>query len=264
MQSNTDSDNLIFLHIPKNAGTTFFLTLERIFSKDETFDIQVVGNGDRMNTDDFLNLSESERSKIKLLRGHLLYGMHKHLPGKSEYITFLRKPEHRVVSYYNYVMGLPEHRLYEKVAGENMSLYDFVCNIDDEDVHNAQIHMISGVVDSEEVMLEKAIENINKDFSFVGLVERFDESMMLFNQLCNMDVRYYTSLNKSRKKVYTLDEKTRNAIQERNQGDKAFYKIMEDKFNEELNKIGFLNYKLFRFAIRNLIMNYHFRRNKFE
>ncbi len=246
--------NLIFMHIPKNAGTTLDTILNRSYPLENRFDIYPIANN-KLNTEEFINLSDSERKKIHVLKGHIDFGIHNYLFGETGYITLLRRPEERIISYYYYILSLPSHRLYQKVKNENMSLYDFVTQLKDGDINNAQIRIISGLNDTDEVMLAKALENIKNHFSFVGLVEKYDESLILLQNIYALKTPYYKSLNTTpfRVMVNDLDQKTLNAIVEFNKGDIQLYNIIEKKFNTELNNLKLKNIKLKKLKLYNFL-----------
>jgi hypothetical protein len=228
--------NLIFLHLPKNGGTTFISILSRYYSDAETFWITYNKNN-VWNLDEFVHLSEEERMKIRLLRGHFMFGLHKYLYGDSDYITFLRKPVERTVSFYNYVLRNPDNRLYNDL--KNRSLFDFVTQVKDYDIVNGQIRKLSGLVNgNEDEMLDAALENIEKHFSFVGLVEKFDESLIVLASIYNWNRLNYKKENVSTHglSVSELDDKTVQAIQELTAGDLKLYEIMEKRFNEKFSQ----------------------------
>ena len=75
--------NLIFLHLPKNAGTSFDMVLEPEFVSDETFSIRSI-NSENLNTDEFTSLPAARRHNIHLLKGHMLFGLHDYLFGPSD------------------------------------------------------------------------------------------------------------------------------------------------------------------------------------
>lgn len=231
------SNNLIFLHIPKNGGVTFNSILEKQYFEDTIFSIKVIDNI-KLNTDEFINLSEEERRKIRVLTGHMLFGLHKYLYGKSQYITFLRKPLNRIISFYYFVLSSPHHRLYNQVI--KMSLYDFAMNINQGDVNNAQIRMISGIDNREDIMLEKALVNIDKFFPIIGLLECFNESLILLKEYYGWHYPVYSIRNKTKNRITSneVDSKTKNAIIELNRGDYQLYDIIEKKFYIQQKKIG--------------------------
>lgn len=240
-------NRVIFMHLPKCGGTTFHRILERMYPSDDIFNIH---NGIDKN---LLSLAQKKRDEIKLLKGHMLFGLHEHFSGRSNYITFLRKPEERIVSYYYYVIRKPNHRLYSKVVNSGMGLYDFVATINQGDVNNGQIRMISGIHDTESNMLEKAISNIEKHFSFVGTLEDFDESLIILSKIYHWSLPYYRVNNKTRhrRKIDLIDDRTIEAINRFNNGDNELYKIVKSKLDGIIKQHKGLNYQLTKLKLYN-------------
>ena len=79
---------------------------------------------------------------------------------------------------------------------------------------------------------KKAIENIEQHFSFVGLHERYDESLIILKQLFGWGVPYYKkkNVNASKKPTSTIDTATLQVINELNHED----------LDELRSEIGFL------------------------
>lgn len=246
--------NLIFLHLPKNGGNTLHSILERVYPKEQRFSIEVV-NQNRLNTDVFKALPERERAQIKLLKGHMFFGLHPYLVGPSKYLTFLRKPEDRVRSFYHYVKQRPEHRLYDRLMEGDGSFLHFIEHIDDKDVHNGQIRWLSGLEHgSEAEMLACAKAHIEDHFSFVGLQEAYDTSLILLSQMYGWGLPYYQHRNKGtyRKPEWT-DGPIAEAIRLRNQGDLALYEYVQGQFEQLKKATPFLNLKVKQLRLANTL-----------
>lgn len=92
-QDNT----LIFLHIPKNAGTSLRKIVERFYSKENIYFIYTRASGFH-DLEDLYALSDAEMVKIRIFMGHVSFGLHKIIPKPCTYVTILRNPIDRIVS----------------------------------------------------------------------------------------------------------------------------------------------------------------------
>ena len=86
--------------------------------------------------------------------GHLNFGVHQYLNKEFEYLTFVRNPINRIVSFYNFVSRTQGHRLHESAT--NLSLTEFLNSVDDPDISNGQISRISGIRGTEDEMIRTA------------------------------------------------------------------------------------------------------------
>ncbi|REE81991.1 sulfotransferase family protein [Lutibacter oceani] len=256
------NNNLIFLHLAKNGGTTFHSILNRMYLPQETFTIKTVTQP-KTNLDVFLSLDQKEKNKIRLVKGHAPFGLHKHLQGTTDYLTFLRKPEERLVSFYYYVLRKPNNKLFNTITKNNMSLYDFVTQVKSADVNNSQVRSISGIDDKEEFMLEKALENIENHFSFVGLTEKYDESLIMLKTLYNWSMPYYEIRNKTKKRptLNQINKKTIEAINHFNQADTILYNTIETKLNQEFKTFKNLRQNVLKLKLYNKIYSNQISRN---
>lgn len=245
--------NLIFLHIPKNGGMTLHNIIEKNYNPKSIFTIKVIDNI-KLNTDDFINLTTNERKEIKVLKGHMLFGLHTYFDEPSQYITFLRKPEDRLYSFYHYVKKRPHHRLYQAIFGNNLSFDEFITNIDAGDLHNAQIRWISGINQgTEKEMLEMAKKNIQNHFAFVGLQEHYDLSIILLRNILKWKSIYYKTKNKGSYHEKNISIETLKIIQSKNKGDYQLYDFIEKRLKQ---KVTFKHYmELIRFKIANTYFN---------
>ncbi|WP_100615113.1 sulfotransferase family 2 domain-containing protein [Confluentibacter citreus] len=245
-------NQLIFLHLPKNGGMTFHSILNRFYSKESTYNITT---GTKSNNSEyaFVNMTDLERTKINLVKGHLMFGLHQYMNSNTKYVTFLRKPDERIISFYYYVLRKPKNNLYHKVKSDKMSLYDFATRIESKHVNNCQVRWISGIDDKEEYMLEKALENIERHFSFVGITEKFNASLILLKNLYNWPLPYYKVKNKTKNRptLDAIDKKTIDEINHLNNADNILYKLIDEKISEQIKSTNFMELELLRLSIIN-------------
>jgi hypothetical protein len=240
---------LIFLHIPKAGGTTFHDILERHFKPGEIFDIRVLGQK-QTTQKEFIDLSAEQKKKINLLKGHMEFGLHEQF-GNADvtYVTFLRSPVERIFSLYNYIHRRPKHYLYDKVVGQKMSFEEYAASDLTEEIDNGQVRLISGTdvalgkVDAG--LLEQAKENLRKKFIGFGIVERFDESLILLkNKFGWKDYPVYRRLNVTENAKAEISPAVRAAIEKRNSFDMELYAWASAEFEKELSAIKNINEEL--------------------
>ena len=245
------SPTVIFLHLPKAAGTTLKDIIhrqycpEQIYELDSTQFIQAQEN--------FKQLDQTEKANIKILMGHMYFGLHEFLPSPSTYITMLRNPIERVVSYYHFVKKLTTHDDYELIKKQNISLKEY-CQTGRENMCNGQTRFLSGTRESEicgHAQLAEAKQNLRQYFSVVGIQERFDESLLLLQKKLGWKkAPFYYQRNTNRANSYHqlgISSDTLATIEKYNQLDLELYEYANQIFEQELNQHN-LNLRLFKFT----------------
>ncbi|WP_255348285.1 sulfotransferase family 2 domain-containing protein [Halothece sp. PCC 7418] len=172
--------------------------------------------------------------------GHFCYGIHKFLPYPYTYITFLREPISRLLSLYRY-SKLNSSAYYHGLA-RNASPKEFFFESNLMELDNGMLRFILGnppdygdlfinrtpVGKCNEDMLKQAKQNIENEFSFVGIVEKFDESVLLLKKQLNWKNPYYL-----RRNTY----KNTNQNQPLTSSSWDFSDLMIEKLKEKINMI---------------------------
>ncbi|NCF66866.1 MAG: sulfotransferase family 2 domain-containing protein [Chloroflexi bacterium] len=245
-QDNDSQPAVIFLHIPKTAGTTLLRILDRQYPPEV---VHSFGADAHQSVVEYKALGEETRNKIRLLRGHMAYGLHEYLPNAAGYFTVLREPVARVISYYNFIRRTPDHYLYDEVIGKDLSLHALLESGLPLMMNDAQVRLLSGVWGEPEfgevslAMLETAQQNLADSFIVVGLTEQFDKTLLLLKEKLNwqQDISYQR-LNVTRQGVSEkrLPKETVELIKRVNRQDIALYAYAQDLFKEQCSQQGLL------------------------
>jgi hypothetical protein len=244
-----DPEALIFLHIPKTAGTTLNRIIEWHYNPLSIFTIAPYGI--RATAERFKRLPERRRRRFRVVRGHLFYGIHEFLPQGATYITMLRDPVARLLSTYHFILRRPLHPLHRRFKEERLGVEDLIRLTPHR--QNLQCRFIAGVGRienfrvltkpdqaaqsgiSDERVLEIAKENLTRSFRVVGLTERFQESLLLMMICFGWKVPFYENrkVSKVRPEVETA---LVEMIREHNRLDVELYDFAKTLFEESLRK----------------------------
>jgi len=232
---------LIFLHIPKAAGTTLNSIIDRHFGGKSGAIFAM--NGSRNRECEFMLKPEAERIAYRLIRGHMEFGIHRYLPKKSAYITLLRNPVNRIVSFYYYAYSDSRHYLHQHA--KRMDLKEFVLSDLSTELENGQTRLLGGDIDlylrdnslpCTFADLERAKKNLYEHFFLVGISERFDEFLVFLYQLSEirniLHVRQNVTINKPRQ----VDPEIADLILERNQMDWQLYQFVQAIFDDRVKQ----------------------------
>src|SRR4030095_2657311 len=110
---------IIFLHLPKTAGSTLARIIERQYKANAILHLYPSSFGEELAA-----IPQNRMELVRIVMGHLYFGAHAFLSQPCTYLTMLRDPVDRVISHYNYVRHQPSHYLYHEAC--RMSLRDYV------------------------------------------------------------------------------------------------------------------------------------------
>lgn len=236
-------ETLIFLHLLKTGGRTLVSVLKENIANEYRFHY---GQGAGEKLDDLKALPEDQRRSLRLIHGHLHYGIHTYLPQPSTYITLLRDPVERVISHYYYALHNPKHYTHEMVTKKGMSLADYVtCGI--TDLNNGQTRCIAGdrshrlkFGESDTALLEAAKQHLNQHFLLAGVTERFDEFILLLRHQLNLRHILYThsNVNAKRPKKDDISSHDIELIRHYNQLDIQLYEYVHETFQAHVEAMG--------------------------
>jgi hypothetical protein len=235
MPATNTTDALIFLHIPKSAGTTLNRLIEWEYPLFEMYSVDPVFF--RWSRTRLWRLPKRRLQRFRVFKGHMPFGLHELLPQPATYITVMRGAVERVISAYYFMINYMLHPNYWKFRREGWTLEDFVRRSPRE---NVQTKMIAGADYDAPCTTEtllRAKENL-RYFSVVGLTERFEESLALMKLRFGWKFDSYCSFNVTRKrpKKRELPQSTLDLIAERNRFDMELYECARNLFEETINK----------------------------
>jgi hypothetical protein len=227
---------VIFLHVPKTAGTTLNRLVEWEYPLFEIYSVDPVFF--RWSAAHLWQLPARRLKRTRMFKGHMLFGLHKILPQRATYITVLREPIERVISAFYFMRSYMLHPSYWKFRRENWTLEDFVRRSPRE---NVQSKILAGAEYNSpctEEIFEQAKEHLFRHFSVVGLSERFEESLALMKLRFGWKLQRYSSFNvtRARPKKRDLPQSTLDLIVEKNSFDLALYECAAKLFEDAVNK----------------------------
>lgn len=237
---------VIFVHIPKTGGTTFKTIIERQYKSQSVF---LFKRPPERSLAEFKELPEAKKREIKFIQGHMRFGLHEFFPQQCTYITILRDPVDRIISLYYFILRNPKNAVHNEVVSRNMSLKDWVSSGITTLVNNNHTRFLctteavtkDGQCSTE--MLESAKKNIQERFAVVGLMERYDETLLLLKRNLGWKTPLYIKSNvtKNRPVKETISKDTIEMIERYNELDIELYRYGRERFEEQLNQSPYLS-----------------------
>ena len=215
-----------FVHIPKTGGTTIkFILRNSTYGKH--CDLQPLVSRGVFSAKDFRFTKKAFFFGLHTIAGHSLRSSAGHFPRSLHYFTMVRDPLQRCLSHYQHIKRARQRK------GKNISFETFMVN---EDITDCQVRRIAG-----EPNVEKAVEELTGSYFFVGLTERFAESMLILQKLTpsplTLDYRrlHVTKDNTAKQEVLN-DPALFQLLHEGNQLDLALYAFVRDELYPSLLK----------------------------
>lgn len=222
---------IVFIHIPKTAGTTFYEVVRenhRCLLKPKLqedpinyLNNSVVGGnvsirlpGGYFSASKIVNIIEehflNDINKINFIGGHIGYGIHDLIKENVSYISFIREPKSRLISDFK-EHHKPGRLFYEDLKIKGFNFNDYLLLLKKKGLDNIMTRQLAGPIDfffHKEVevtmpLLNKAM--INSRQVMVFEVERFDEALYVMKKKFGWKISTYKKQNVSKRGNYNLE-----------------------------------------------------------
>lgn len=215
---------VVFIHIPKTAGTSIVGLLEANYPKKHRRAIY--------------SLEYLDRELQKALEDPMIHCIYGHFPlrpviAQSDAFVFtvLRDPVQRSISHYNHYMSGHEPR-HREVFAHVKSPEDFgkmVHSYNLQSVHFSGLRNVNREILPDDLVWEHAMANLDR-FNAVGFTEHYPESVACFGALLGWHTTEVAYLNIGKRK----ETGSRAVWEAMNEWDLKLYEICKEKFLPEV------------------------------
>lgn len=234
---------LIFLHIPKTAGSTLDRVIDYQYNLKQIVKIKPDIHGEQINQ--VKNLSNTQKKKIQVIKGHTYFGWHGLLPQPCTYFTLLRNPVERFISNYYYILKRKDHLVGQILREQKTTMEEFARWSGEDNYQTRFLSKTIGEIDLNintgnctRDMLEQAKRNLRENCAVVGIVEEFDKTLLLLKKNFGWKNIFYKVRNQNNQRPSTsvISQKTLSLIAEKNKLDLELYQYANYIFQSLVKK----------------------------
>lgn len=253
------TDSVYYLHIPKTGGTSLISFLDNQFDPDTVCPAQLLP--------ELFALPLESMEQYRLFRGHLWHGLGAYVGRNLSYVTMLRDPVQRTVSWYLHAMRDVNAYRHRQMNDEQWSLLDFVRDAETNwDIVNTQTLFLAADFDYEKLssdpvgygraavkefaarkhdrtLLDLARKRL-ESFAFFGITERMRDSMSLLAYTLDFFPDFTVprlNTSSSRTGIGELSEDELSAIRELTALDQELYvwacQLFEERMGDMLHSL---------------------------
>lgn len=223
---------IVFLHIPKTAGSTLKAVLEQAYAGHPVAFLRNFGG----EIEAFANRPAAERARFALATGHVPWGGQSLIP-RAKPMTMLRDPVERFLSVYFYNKRAPESLHHKTINEEGLSLGDVV----ERGLFAGEYNLMTTMLRHPRAEgAERAFESARQNLAqcVFGVSERFDDSVRLFTRVLNWpEVRWESrNVSRGRPKSDQIEPAVLDRIRRETAVDRALYEhglsLLEKRMSE--------------------------------
>lgn len=246
---------LVFVHIPKTAGTTLNSILAHQYLPNDIYEIMMRGMSwiaprQTMLPRPLISFSKLRRFKsalknqhnLQVIHGHFDMSLGKHLPSNAEFVTLLRDPVERAISHYYHYRRLTTDSVHPLAM--RSTLAEWVGTRGLVEMDNGQTRRLAGemglpVGEVSSLTLAKAKANLANKFAVVGLAERFAESQILLHRQFKWPYCRYPARNVDHHRLWRTEVSGEilKIVEHCNRFDRELYRFAAELFEHAADKI---------------------------
>jgi hypothetical protein len=221
---------IISIHIPKTAGTSLRLQLQRHFGERLLSDYEdwpeedTPGARERnaMNRETVLGMVDTIRTNFDVIHGHFAASKYAGLFPEARLLTFVRDPYQHAISAYEHARRSVDspHPGAAKIKDGRMSIVDFI-----QHYPNHQSLYLNGV----------ELDGL----AMIGVTERYDQSLTIFRYVFNIDLQASLRDNANPNKLaesYDVSDEVRAAVDTYRPEDVALYHRAQEYTSRMINR----------------------------
>jgi hypothetical protein len=247
---------LIHLHIAKTGGTSLSSMVKHGFRSEEVF--ESINQGEEVyNGLDRVTYESSERrltdyglNRIRYLSGHVPMGVHRVFDRPAKYMTVIRHPVDRVISYFFFRTQIDDPYLKN---GKPLTFEEYVESRYDNQLLDYQVRVVSGSSDFEAAVperggqvfgtqvesrhLEEAKRNIEEHFMTIAQLEQMTDLALLLRRIYGWPMRRlqteYKNPTKGRPSLKDIPPRLIRIVEDCNSHDMELYEWVGKRFTEQ-------------------------------
>lgn len=210
---------VVFTHIPKTAGTSVIDMLKEAFG-DAFWDSPPEPTGDEIVPDDAI-----------VSAGHHAFRRHPMHDLNPMYVSIIRDPVDRYLSYYKHLQDWPDHYAARSVPGSAgmspLELAKALVDVLNPEMSDLQAYMLTGAICWRDI--DANIRHIEQNYALVGTVENIEDFRQRLQKLLDIPLPPMPVSNVSKTNVDYVEPGLQEFIASINPRDTAVFQHFSRK-----------------------------------